>query len=102
MKIQKKRHPIVKWEKLFDAVDTVVIYMGTEKLEIIIEKIRRGNINENNKNCSNRKWTLKNQRVIKGELDNIIEKVKKGNIKPPAIVIIGDTVNLNEKINWYP
>jgi len=92
----------VKWEKLFDVVDTVVIYMGTEKLEIIIEKVRKGNISENKKIAVIENGTLKTQRIIKGELYNIIEKVRKGNIRPPAIVIIGDTVNLNEKISWYP
>ena len=76
--------------------------MGTEKLEIIIEKVRKGNISENKKIAVIENGTLKNQRIIKGELYNIIEKVRKGNIRPPAIVIIGDTVNLNEEISWYP
>jgi len=98
----EKKTPIVKWEKLLDAVDTVVIYMGTEKLEIIIDKIRKGNTSENKKIAVIENGTLKNQRIIKGELQNIMEKVKKENIRPPAIVIIGDTVNLNEKIRWYP
>src|SRR4051812_1699912 len=98
----EKKTPVVKWEKLFDAVDTVVIYMGTEKLEIIIEKVRKGNISENKRIAVIENGTLKNQRIIKGELYNIIEKVRKGNIRPPAIVIIGDTVNLNEEISWYP
>ena len=84
-----------------DAVDTVVIYMGTEKLEIIIDKIRKGNISGNKKIAVIENGTLKNQRTIKGELHNIIEKIKEENIRPPAIVIIGDTVNLNEKIRWY-
>jgi len=98
----EKKTPIVKWEKLLDAVDTAVIYMGTEKLEIIIDKIRKGNTSGNKKIAVIENGTLKNQRIIKGELQNIMEKVKKENIRPPAIVIIGDTVNLNEKIRWYP
>lgn len=97
----EKKSPVVKWEKLFDAVDTVVIYMGTEKLEKIIEKIRKGSINGNTKVAIIENGTLKNQRIITGEIDNIVKKVKQENIKPPAIVIIGNTVNLNEKIEWY-
>ena len=75
--------------------------MGTEKLEIIIEKIKGGNINEKTKVAVIENGTLKNQRVIIGEIDSIVSKVKRENIKPPAIVIIGDTVNLNGNINWY-
>jgi len=97
----EKKTPIVNWEKLFDVVDTVVIYMGTEKLEIIIEKIRKGNISGNTKVAIIENSTLKNQRIITGEIDNIVKKAKHENVKPPAIVIIGDTVSLNENINWY-
>ena len=97
----EKKTPVVKWEKLFDAIDTAVIYMGTEKLEIIIEKIKGGNINEKTKVAVIENGTLKNQRVIIGEIDSIVSKVKRENIKPPAIVIIGDTVNLNGNIDWY-
>ena len=64
----EKKTPIVRWEKLFDAVDTVVIYMGTEKLELIIEKIRNGNIKDNTKVAIIENGTLKNQRVITGEI----------------------------------
>ena len=74
---------------------------GYQKLDIIIEKIRKGNINGNTKVAIIENGTLKNQRIVTGEIDNIVKKVKQENIKPPAIVIIGDTVNLNEKIDWY-
>jgi uroporphyrin-III C-methyltransferase len=97
----EKKTPVVKWEKLFDAVDTVVIYMGTEKLDIIIEKIRKGNNSRKKKIAVIENGTLKNQRIIKGELEDIVEKVKQEGIKPPAIVIIGDTVELNNTISWY-
>ena len=69
--------------------------------EIIIEKIRGGNINEKTKVAVIENGTLKNQRVVIGEIDSIVSKVKRENIKPPAIVIIGDTVNLNGNIDWY-
>ncbi len=87
---------------MFDAVDTLVIYMGTEKLDIIIEKIRNGkNIEENTPIAIIENGTLKNQKIITGQINNIVKKAQENVIKPPAIVIIGETVNLNEKINWY-
>lgn len=97
----EKKTPIVQWKKLFDAVDTVVIYMGTEKLEMIIEKIKKGNVDRNKKIVVIENGTLKNQRIIKGELNNIVKKVKQEGIRPPAIIIIGDTVELHDKIKWF-
>src|SRR5919107_2319067 len=69
----EKKTPIVKWEKLFDAVDTVVIYMGTEKLETIIGNIKRGNTNEKTKVAIIENGTLDTQRVVTGELGNIVK-----------------------------
>lgn len=96
-----KKTPEVRWEKLLQAVDTVVIYMGTEKLNIIIEKIKTGNKNVKIPVAIIQNGTLKNQRIIKGDLDNIVEMAREAKIKPPAIVIVGNIVNLNETINWF-
>jgi hypothetical protein len=41
-----KKTPEVNWDKLSEAVDTVVIYMGTEKLELILNKIKGGKIDD--------------------------------------------------------
>lgn len=96
-----KKTPEVNWNKLFEAVDTVVIYMGTEKLELIINKIKGGRINDRTLVAIIQNGTLKNQVVITGNLGNIASLAKEHNVKPPAIVIIGDIVNLNKKIKWY-
>lgn len=98
----EKKTPVVNWEKLFDAANTVVIYMGTEKLELIIDKIRKGNnVKDTTKVAIIENGTLQNQRIIIERLDNIVIKAKQEDIKPPSIVIIGDIVNLNETIKWY-
>lgn len=97
----EKKTPVVNWDKLFDAVNTVVIYMGTEKLESIIEKIKTGKISKKTLVAIIQNSTLNNQKIITGDLDNIVLLSKEHNIKPPAIVIIGDIVNLNKTINWY-
>jgi uroporphyrin-III C-methyltransferase len=97
----EKKTPIVKWEKLFDAVDTVVIYMGTEKMETIVDKIRKGNTNEKTKVAIIENGTMESQRIIRGELGNIVKKSKDESIRPPAIIIIGETVALNNTIRWY-
>jgi uroporphyrin-III C-methyltransferase len=97
----EKKTPEVKWEKLLDAVDTVVIYMGTEKMETIIDKIRKGNTSEKTKVAIIENGTLDSQRIISGEIGNIVKKSKDENIRPPAIIIIGETVTLTNTINWY-
>jgi uroporphyrin-III C-methyltransferase len=96
-----KKTPEVNWEKLFDAVDTVVVYMGTEKLEIIIDKIKKGKNDGNKPVAIIENGTLKSQKVIVGDLGNIVMLSKQANVKPPAIVILGDVVKLNKKLEWF-
>jgi siroheme synthase len=45
--------------------------------------------------------TTTKQRAIKGTLSDIIERVKRAKIKPPAIIIIGKVVSLQEKLSWF-
>src|SRR6188508_3402604 len=97
----EKKTPVVKWEKLFEAVDTVVIYMGTEKLELIINKIKGGKIDDRTPVAIIQNSTLKNQKIITGNLGNIVSLAKEYDVEPPSIVIIGDIVNLHKKIKWY-
>lgn len=97
----EKKTPEVNWDKLFEAVDTVVIYMGTEKLELIINKIKGGKIDDTTLVAIIQNGTLKDQKVIIGNLGNIVNLAKEYDVKPPAIVIIGDIVNLHKKIKWY-
>lgn len=97
----KKGSPVVHWEKLLDSVNTVVVYMGTEKLETIINKIKKGKINEKTPVAIIENGTLKTQRLIIGNLNNIVEKFNQYKIKPPSIIIIGNVVNLNPMIKWY-
>jgi siroheme synthase len=75
--------------------------MGTEKLETIIDSIRKGNINEKTKVAIIENGTLSNQRIIKGEISDIVQKSRDENVRPPSIVIIGDTVTLSDTIGWY-
>ncbi len=74
--------------------------MGTEKLELTISKIKGGKINDRTPVAIIQNGTLKNQKVITGNLGNIVGLAKECGIKPPAIVIIGDIVNLHKKIKW--
>jgi uroporphyrin-III C-methyltransferase len=97
----EKKTPEVNWAKLFGAVDTVVVYMGTEKLELIINKIKRNKIGNITPVAIIQNGTWINQKIIIGNLDNIVNLAKENHVEPPAIVIIGDIVNLHHKIKWH-
>jgi uroporphyrinogen III methyltransferase/synthase len=48
-----------------------------------------------------RAGTVPGQRTITGSLGNIADKAQKENIKPPAIIVVGDVVSLRKELNWF-
>jgi uroporphyrin-III C-methyltransferase len=96
-----KTESIVKWHKLANAADTVVILMGIENLERICYNLINSGMSTNTEIAIIENATLKTQRVVSGTLDDIIRKAKDSGVKPPAIIIIGKVVTLCKKIAWF-
>ena len=47
-------------------------------------------------------WATRyNQKVVTGTLENIYDIALKENIKPPSLIVVGDVVNLREKLNFF-
>ncbi len=75
--------------------DTLVILMGVNNLpEIVPQLLKRRN--ENTPVAIIEKGTTEEQRIILGNLGNIVEKAKDSEVKPPAVTVVGEVVNLRE------
>lgn len=96
-----KAESIVKWDRLANAVDTIVILMGIESLERICYSLINAGMSTNTEIAIIESATLKTQRVISGNLMNILRKAEDSRIKPPAIIIIGKVVTLCKKLAWF-
>lgn len=97
----EKNEPIVKWGKLAEAVGTIVILMGIERLESISYNLIKAGMSKNTDVAIIENGTTKEQRVIKGTLSNIVNEVKETKMRPPAVIIIGRVVSLQEKLAWF-
>ena len=45
--------------------------------------------------------TSSKQRKVIGTLENIADKAREAQLKSPCIIVVGEVVNLNEKLSWY-
>lgn len=95
-----KKEKSIRWEKLATAVDTIVILMGIENLESIIKNLINYGLSNDTKVAVIQNGTLKEQKIIIGNLNNIRKKMDDASIKPPAVIIIGEVVSLSDKIKW--
>jgi uroporphyrin-III C-methyltransferase len=97
----EKNERSIKWDKLAQAVDTIIVLMGIERLDSITYNLIKAGLNKDTEIAIIENGTTMEQRVIKGALYNIVERVKGAKVKPPAIIIIGKIVSLQEKLNWF-
>jgi uroporphyrin-III C-methyltransferase len=97
----EKQERTVKWDKLAGAVDTLMIMMGIGRLSQISTDLINAGMNKNTDAAVIENGTTLKQKLVKGTLENIADLSKKANIKPPAIIIIGKVVSLQQKISWF-
>ena len=88
----------INW-KSFIEDETIIFLMGLHNIELIVTKLLEVGKAKNYPCAIISKGTTKDQVVIIGTLENIVEKSKKA--VSPAIIIIGEVVNLREQLKWF-
>ena len=91
----------INWEKIATGIGTIVFYMGVKNLPFIVKKLVEFGRDPETPVALIRWGTLPYQETITGTLSNIVEIVKKKNLKPPAIIVVGEVVKLREKLRWF-
>lgn len=96
----KKTKKTVNWKHLAKSVDTIVVMMGLSSLDEISKNLIVGGLDKKTPVAVIQNGTTPQQKMIKGNLENISKKVNDAKVKPPSIVIIGKVVDLSDKIGW--
>ncbi len=91
-----KYRPEVNWQAIAQGSETLVIYMGLHNLEVIIESLIAGGLNQDTPIVLIRWGTCPEQEYIKGQLANIVQQMAQHQFTAPAIAVIGNVVNLQE------
>jgi len=86
------------WQALAKSIDTLVFLMGVHTLPTIVQSLMEAGRSPQTPIALIEKGTLPDQNVIVGTLGDILEK--SASILPPAIIIIGEVVNLHSTLNW--
>jgi len=98
--MEKKKYSI-RWKAVTKAADTIVIFMGLDQMKYIISNLIRAGLNKNTNIAVVQNATSSIQRVITGTLYNIESKVKLKKIQSPSIIIVGNVVGIQKKIQWF-
>jgi len=91
----------VRWDKLAQGVDTVVVFMGVGNLKKIIRGMLDGGLNPETPAALIVNGCLPSQRVVTGTVGTIADIARHENVTPPALLVTGKTVALHSKLNRH-
>jgi uroporphyrinogen III methyltransferase/synthase len=96
-----KKESAIDWSKLSTGVGTLVFLMAVKNIDMVTQKLIENGRNPDTPVAVIRWGTRPDQKTIIGTLKNIVELVKEKDIKPPAVMVVGDVVRLRESLGWY-
>ncbi len=90
----------IKWDKIATGIGTLVFLMGVENLDYICSRLME-NGRESATPVALIRWgTLPEQEVLTGTLENIVQRVQDADFQPPAVIVVGEVVEIRNKLSW--
>lgn len=89
-----KGESAIDWEILARTRGTIVVLMGVKNLRTITEALRRHGMNASRPVAIIEQGLSEGQRVTIGTIGNIAARAEESGVRPPAVIVIGDVVNL--------
>jgi len=91
----------VHWDHIATGIGTLVFFMGMKNLQNIVNNLITNGRSPDTPIAVIQWGTRTDQKVVTGVLTDIAVKVKEANLRPPAIIVVGEVVRLRQKLNWY-
>lgn len=89
------------WQSLARQNQTVVIYMGLGALSEIAKQLIKHGMPASMPAAIIEKGTSSQQKVIAGTLETLPDLVRALNLKSPSLIIVGQVVALNKRLQWF-
>jgi uroporphyrin-III C-methyltransferase len=95
----EKSQSVVRWDLLGQMEGTVVILMGVKNLSLIVDAMLTGGRSAATPVAIIERGLQEDQRVVTGTLDDIVDKAVQQGVRPPAIIVIGNVVQMYNGIS---
>jgi uroporphyrin-III C-methyltransferase len=95
----EKSQSVVRWDLLGQMEGTVVILMGVKNLSLIVDAMLTGGKSAATPVAIIERGLQEDQRVVTGTLDDIVDKAVQQGVRPPAIIVIGNVVQMYKGIS---
>jgi uroporphyrinogen III methyltransferase/synthase len=96
-----KESSSIDWAKLATGVGTLVFLMAVKNLPELTKKLIDNGRPADTPVAVVRWGTRADQVTLVSTLEKVAGEVKASDIRPPAVMIVGEVVRLREKLSWY-
>lgn len=91
----------VDWQRIARSCDTLVIYMGVKNLPYIAQELRTAGLPDDTPAAVICDGAYPVQRTLTGTLQTIVTQAQEQNMRPPAIIVVGQVVKLRDSLAWF-
>ena len=96
-----KEESAIDWAKLATGAGTLIFLMAVKNMDVLVKKLMENGRNPDTPVAVIRWGTRPDQKTITGTLRDIADIVKEKDIKPPAVMVVGEVVKLRKRLMWY-
>jgi uroporphyrinogen III methyltransferase/synthase len=96
-----KENSAIDWSKLATGVGTLVFLMAVKNIDEVAHKLIENGRPKDTPVAIVRWGTRPEQVTLTGTLENVAELARDKDIRPPAAMVVGEVVNLRDKLRWY-
>ena len=91
----------LNWEHLAKVNHTLVFYMGLSKSLMISSQLQHHGMSGKTPVALIENGCCPNQRVVRGLLQELPQLAEQENIQSPALIVVGNVVNLADELSWF-
>ena len=96
-----KEESAIDWAKLATGAGTLIFLMAVKNMDVLVKKLMENGRSPDTPVAVIRWGTRPDQKTITGTLRDIVDIVKEKDIKPPAVMVVGEVVKLRKRLMWY-
>ncbi|MBI1824391.1 MAG: uroporphyrinogen-III C-methyltransferase [Nitrospirae bacterium] len=91
----------IDWSRISTGIGTLVFFMGLGNLKTIVKQLIKNGRSPDTPIALIRWGTRYDQKSVIGTLSNILKKSDENELEPPVLILVGEVIQLREKLNWF-
>lgn len=96
-----KEESAIDWSKLATGAGTLIFLMAVKNIDLLTKKLIENGRSPDTPIAVIRWGTRPEQKTLVGTLGDMAGLVKENEIKPPAVMVVGEVVRLRDALKWY-